>query len=289
MQNKLILPIPKIWLTELITKLPSQRVPEPSNVMSSKQQALAYQNAGSGDGAFCGNHYFILEQLLTRIHPGDRVLDLCCGTGDILVKIAELCPDTSFVGVDLSEEMLKLAQNRITEKRLKNIKLVKGDITNLSTIESHSFDMVSSTMALHHLESTDDLNKCFSEISRLVKNDGALFLFDFVHIRNESNMQIIVNHIAGGEAEIFQQDFMNSLKAAFFVNDFKSAFKVLSSSSLKSPVRFKVSAMPLLAAIGTPPTTKPTTWAKKGLEKHFQKIPLNQKFNYWATRLFLWM
>src|SRR5262245_3188574 len=73
---------------------------------------------------------------LANVKPGDRALDLCCGTGDISFGLAEAGADV--VGLDFSEDMLAVAENR---KRQKTIspqsatqvpQFVHGDAQNLA-------------------------------------------------------------------------------------------------------------------------------------------------------------
>ncbi|MCX6362866.1 MAG: class I SAM-dependent methyltransferase, partial [Actinobacteria bacterium] len=44
--------------------------------------------------------------------PGDRVLDACCGTGDLSFALAEECPGCEVVGLDFTEAMLERAREK---------------------------------------------------------------------------------------------------------------------------------------------------------------------------------
>lgn len=62
--------------------------------------------------------------------PGGYVLELGCGTGRNLIAAAKRYPDASFVGVDISNEMLETAQSSIDRSGLSNrIQVAQGDAT----------------------------------------------------------------------------------------------------------------------------------------------------------------
>jgi ubiquinone/menaquinone biosynthesis C-methylase UbiE len=279
-----ILPLHTIWAKEIFCKNIFERMPEPELVMNQEAQALAYAHAGRDDGAFCGNHMFILEQLCLRIQPGMKVLDLCCGTGDILIQIAQLCPETEFLGIDLSFNMLQQAQKKIDQLGLKNVRLQVGDITKLESIQSESMDFVMSTMAIHHLSDAEHLDQAFFQIKRVMTAGAGSFIFDFILMNNEHNMHTLVQHIAGQEALIFQQDFYFSLRAAFSKKDFVQSFKHFKDHAT---LKIKFSLLPILTMISTKKMQKLSFNQKEFLNSYYENIPFQQKFNYWATRLFL--
>ena len=62
-----------------------------------------------------GTHY-LLKFLAIReldIKPRTMILDLCCGTGDFTKIISKFYPRAKIIGLDFSEEMLKLAKRKI--------------------------------------------------------------------------------------------------------------------------------------------------------------------------------
>jgi len=79
--------------------------------------------------------------------PGDRVVDLACGTGRNLSLIEEaIGPDGRIVGVDLTDSMLARAQDRIRANRWTNVTLVHADVAEFEyPIE---VDAIVSTYAL---------------------------------------------------------------------------------------------------------------------------------------------
>src|ERR671917_931802 len=73
----------------------------------------------------------------TGLRPGERALDLACGTGSLTRDLAKrVGPDGYVLGVDFSREMLRVAQ----ERPAPNIEYRLGDATNLEGVEEDSFD-----------------------------------------------------------------------------------------------------------------------------------------------------
>ena len=68
-----------------------------------------------------------------------RILDLCCGSGDITKYFANKFPDAEIIGVDFSEKMLEIARKKC--KKYKNIKFVEFDVTNLTNLNLGKFDI----------------------------------------------------------------------------------------------------------------------------------------------------
>lgn len=90
------------------------------------------------------------------------------GTGDLLLLPLRLKP-SEVVGLDLSKEMLKVAQVKINRKGVADIiKLMAGDSENLP-FEDNSFDAITVAFGVRNFE---NLNKGLSEMSRVLKPGG---------------------------------------------------------------------------------------------------------------------
>src|SRR5205814_2375547 len=72
-----------------------------------------------------GLHRFWKRRILklARVQPGDRALDVCCGTGDIALALAR--SGAEVVGVDFSQRMLDVAELRMS--KLQNPKVTISD------------------------------------------------------------------------------------------------------------------------------------------------------------------
>jgi ubiquinone/menaquinone biosynthesis C-methylase UbiE len=76
-----------------------------------------------------------------RLTAGERVLDVCCGSGASAIPAAEnVGPTGSVIGVDLAENLLALARSKAKERGLTNIEFRSGDMTQLP-FDDGSFDV----------------------------------------------------------------------------------------------------------------------------------------------------
>jgi demethylmenaquinone methyltransferase/2-methoxy-6-polyprenyl-1,4-benzoquinol methylase len=97
------------------------------------------------------------------LHQGSRVVDLCCGTGDLTAVLAHQVGPENVVGVDFVPEMLERARLRHPELRF-----VEGDA--LATgLPGESFDGASVAFALRNVE---DVEALFREMARLIRPEG---------------------------------------------------------------------------------------------------------------------
>ena len=106
---------------------------------------------------------------------GDKVLDVCCGTGDQVFYYAEKGIVAS--GVDSDSNMIKLAKKDERKERFIDVFFQIADARDLP-FENNSFDYVSISFGLHEKE-RGDRDKIISEMKRVVKKDGSLVFIDF--------------------------------------------------------------------------------------------------------------
>jgi len=106
----------------------------------------------------------------------DRLLDVGCGTGSLLIVAKKLYTEITAVGVDIDEQILKIAKNKIQKENLK-IEFIKTSADKLS-FDNSSFDVVVSSLVFHHLP-LDVKKYTIGEIRRILKKDGRFLLVDF--------------------------------------------------------------------------------------------------------------
>lgn len=105
---------------------------------------------------------------LAAIRPGDRVLDLACGTGDLLLAAAKRAGFS--VGVDVTHRMLELAAQRSP-----GACLVTADMLALP-FEPARFDVVTTGYGLRNVP---DLRAALGEIHRVLAPGGRFLSLDF--------------------------------------------------------------------------------------------------------------
>jgi ubiquinone/menaquinone biosynthesis C-methylase UbiE len=96
---------------------------------------------------------------------GKKVLDAGCGGGFYALWLSE--KGAKVLGIDGSEEMVKIAKEKASRKKL-NVKFLIGDVTDLR-IEDGVFDLVLSTLVLMEFK---ELDKTISELVRVTRNRG---------------------------------------------------------------------------------------------------------------------
>lgn len=110
------------------------------------------------------------------IKPGQRVLDLGCGTGTLAIMAKQSQPSAEVTGLDADSDMLKVARYKSGERKAH----VKFDVgfTNKLPYPDASFDRILSSIMIHHLK-TPDKETTAREVFRVLKPGGQLHIIDF--------------------------------------------------------------------------------------------------------------
>lgn len=119
-----------------------------------------------------GTHYFIKKKAveLLNISSKTRVLDICCGSGDLAKIIQNKYKDVEITGVDFSTKMLELAK-----KKNKKANFILSDCTKMSFLDEE-FDFATMAFGLRNIKN-DDL--AIKEAFRVLKKNGKLLHLDF--------------------------------------------------------------------------------------------------------------
>lgn len=108
------------------------------------------------------------------IKPGDRLLDVACGTGAFAVYAAQRIKAVQ--GVDISEGMIKIAVESAKQRNLKNIRFLCSDVEQVP-FESDYFQCVISKSAFHHMK---NYKIVFQEMKRCCQKQGRICIEDIV-------------------------------------------------------------------------------------------------------------
>lgn len=109
------------------------------------------------------------DKLLCR---KSRFLDIACGTGEMIFRLAKKYPHSEFSGADFSKDMLQKAL--VKTAGVNNIKIIQANVRSLPLPENF-FDILLCSDALHHFSEPE---QALREISRVTKKGGLFLLLD---------------------------------------------------------------------------------------------------------------
>jgi len=127
----------------------------------------------------------MFKKLKKRIHAGNiqdlMILDLATGTGDVAIGIKKRIRDAVIVGADLSEEMMRIAEEKVAKRRHNGISFVQANAASLP-FENDSFSAVTIAFGIRNFR---ELDQAFREICRVLKPGGSLHVLEFAWPSNK--------------------------------------------------------------------------------------------------------
>jgi demethylmenaquinone methyltransferase/2-methoxy-6-polyprenyl-1,4-benzoquinol methylase len=106
------------------------------------------------------------------VRPGDRVLDACCGTGDLAIAAREAGGDVT--GLDFSERMLERARRKAPQ-----LEWIRGDLLELP-FAGGSFDAATVGFGVRNV---DDLGRALAELRRVLRPGGRIGILEITRPR----------------------------------------------------------------------------------------------------------
>jgi demethylmenaquinone methyltransferase/2-methoxy-6-polyprenyl-1,4-benzoquinol methylase len=124
-----------------------------------------------------GLHRYWKKRVVRVANPrgGEKALDVCCGTGDIALSLAQ--EGAEVVGLDFSERMLEIARERQSKggAQFARIKFVSGDAQNLPFPDG-TFDIITIGYGLRNLTNWET---GLQEVQRVARPSGRLVILEF--------------------------------------------------------------------------------------------------------------
>ncbi len=139
------------------------------------------------------------------VQPGDRVLDLACGTADFAIETAQR-KQCQVVGTDIAHQMLVFAQEKIKKKKLKqSVALLNGDGEHLPFVNA-SFQGVTIAFGIRNMGSIED---ALCEMNRILSKEGQAIILEFSLPVNPVLRQIYLlyfKHVLPRIGSLFSKD-----------------------------------------------------------------------------------
>ena len=160
----------------------------------------------------CGN-----PTALAELKPGETVLDLGSGGGiDVLLSARRVGPSGKAYGLDMTDEMLALANDNKRKAGVENVEFLKGEIENI-LLPDNSVNVIISNCAINLSANKD---RVLEEAFRVLKPGGRFAVSDVVtkgEMLPEIRKSVLmwVGCVAGALEE---QEYLGKLRAAGFVN-----------------------------------------------------------------------
>ena len=145
-------------------------------------------------------------------------MDIGCGPGDVVIRLARARPNLHITAIDGSAPMITLARGAVMRAGLGDrIKLMQGYVPGVE-LKAHSFDAVLSKDLLHHVP---DPSRLWTEVKRLARPGAAIYVMDLVRPPTREEAGRIVERVAAREDPILRGECFNSLCAAFTVDELR--------------------------------------------------------------------
>lgn len=190
-----------------------RRIPEPE-LMIDDEQARIYAQADFEEA----HSQFI--RLFIKKFPQDTitgpVLDLGCGTADITRRFAQTFTQCQIDGLDGAESMLRYGQLTLEKYGLAHRIHLKLGYLPEADLPFAYYKAVISNSLLHHLANPSVLWATVKQVAQL---NSPIFIMDLMRPESLAQAEIIVQQYAGSEPDRLQQDFYNSLLAAYRLDE----------------------------------------------------------------------
>jgi len=133
---------------------------------------------------------------------GKNILDAGCGSGHRITNAAEFFKNCDFLGIDITEESLKIANDLKKIKKLQNIRFLNYNIME-SVKELGKFDIVLCMGVLHHLS---DPMMGLQKLVTTLKDDGVIFLYLYGKLGGHKRMlnKELVSILLGKEKQNYE-------------------------------------------------------------------------------------
>lgn len=201
-----------------------RRLPEMDMAMLDENQDAQYSRDGE-HGALAVLYDFFINSALKISPQRGQALDVACGSGQLLAKLAVALPEMRFIGTDISPHMLGIAEENARRLGASNLRFKKHSMYELDTLAEGQFDLITCSLALHHCDTEDAARQVLSGMWRLLQPRGTLVIFDILRPKTGELALAFANRYNQAEGSWYFQDSLDSYKAAFTFEELEAILK----------------------------------------------------------------
>ena len=187
-----------------------KRTVEPE-VMDTVEAAEAYDamEHGEVDQAF-------VDRVIALGAESGHFLDVGTGPAQIPILLAQRCPHIQITAIDLSREMLKIANKHVADNFLTDrITLELVDAKSLP-YPDNTFDGLISNSIVHHIH---DSLAALKEMGRVMKPSGVVLIRDLIRPETTEDAQAFVDKYAAEDTPYQQKLYYDSFLASFTLEE----------------------------------------------------------------------
>jgi SAM-dependent methyltransferase len=182
------------------------RIPE-TEVMNDPASVDAYTEVTFGGGMA----NYLMEKLISTT-DNLNIADIGCGPCGYYDELLNIYPNSVFTGYEASALMLEKAALAVNPEK---VTLVNSFIPD-ATLPTNTYDIVLSSLFLHQLP---DPAPCWDTIKQIGKTGAKFYVFDLLRVEDSDACWAIVNGMTPNTPSVFKQDFYNTLRASFTVEE----------------------------------------------------------------------
>ena len=253
-------------LLQILGRQTLQRTPERRAVTDGLGNVLQYDQVMATKLSIV--YAIALEMIYrTRQAPfGGTAIDLACGPGHFSLCVAKYLKLDKQQGIDLSAPIIKVAREAAANQAIANCQFDVGDITDLKQLPNAHFDLCTFTDAAHHMPDLGTVVGIITEMDRITKPDGLVFLGDILRLKSaaltESYVNLICSDYHQRGLEAFYSDFRNSIYAAWTPRELAS---VISHGGNRKWMHFVPVGLPVIQVILAIPREQSKTFVRRGV------------------------
>lgn len=184
------------------------RIPE-TEIMNNPESVNAYTMM-TASGGLTGNALSKLKKSEDNLN----IADIGCGPCGYYNELLPLFPNSIFTGYEASNLMIEKANLVINKQK---VNLVNSFIPD-SSLPSKFYDIIFSALFLHQLP---DQAPCWQTIKQIGKEGSKFYVFDLLRVEDSNLCWDIVNGMTPQAPDVFKNDFYNTLRASFTVEEIK--------------------------------------------------------------------